>query len=112
MTESKEPKRDLSFLVCPVERIKLPSFEKGKAVHKTVSGEKTRLGQHARCEMPIKTSNSVCLAKRLQQLSLFSYTEIYPTMVLELYIQLKIMNKYQSLLILQVFSIMTCECMP
>lgn len=104
MAESKEPKKDLSFLVCPVEKIKLPSCEKGKAVGKTVLGEKMRRsGQHTGCEMPIKTSNSVCLAKQPHQLHLFSYTEIHSAMVLELYIQLKIMNKYQSLLILQVF---------
>lgn len=58
MTESKESKRDLSILVCPVERIKLPPCEKGKVISKTVLGENMRQsGQHARCEMPIKTSN-------------------------------------------------------
>lgn len=40
-----------------------------------------RSGQHVGCEMSIKTSNSVCLAKRFHQLHLFSYTEIHSAMV-------------------------------
>lgn len=34
MTERKEHKSNLSFFVCPVERTKLPSFGKGKAISK------------------------------------------------------------------------------
>lgn len=46
MRESKKSKRNLKFLVCVMERIKVPSCETGKGTGETGLGEKMRPGQY------------------------------------------------------------------